>query len=54
MVTDKEGKEKLVKTMLKLIANEHQCAELRKNLKHFGRPNAAKEIAKIAIGLAAK
>jgi len=51
MVKDQEGKEKLVKTMLGLVEDEGKCAELRDNLKHFGRPNAAEEIAKIAIEL---
>lgn len=54
IVTDAEGKEKLVKTMLELIEDESKCEELRKNLTHFGRPNAAEEIAKIAIELASK
>lgn len=54
MVKDAEGKEKLVKTMLELIEDESKCADLKDNLKHFGRPNAAEEIAKIAIELAAK
>lgn len=54
MVTDSEGKEKLVKTMLTLIEDEAKCEELRQNLKYFGRPNAAEEIAKIAIALGAQ
>jgi len=52
MITDAEGKEKLVKTMLELIVDDVKCEELRSNLKDFGRPNAAEEIAKVAIQLA--
>jgi len=51
MVTDDEGKEKLVKTMLELIADEKRCAELRGNIEAFGRPDAAMEIAKEVIGM---
>ena len=45
MVRDSEGKEKLVKTMLELINDEAKCVELRNNIEHFGRPDAAKIIA---------
>ncbi len=54
MVRDSEGKEKLVKTMLKLIEDEDKCEELRNNIKHFGRPDAAKMIAKEVILLVEK
>ena len=44
MVKDSEGKEKLVKTMLEVIGDDVKCEALRKNIQHFGRPNAAQEI----------
>ncbi len=51
MITDAEGKEKLVKTMLDLVENENEKETLRKNIRHFGKPNAAYEIAKQIIEL---
>ncbi|MDF1696346.1 MAG: undecaprenyldiphospho-muramoylpentapeptide beta-N-acetylglucosaminyltransferase [Saprospiraceae bacterium] len=51
MVKDSEGKENLVKTMLNLIDDEAKCEELRKNIQHFGRPDAAREIAREVLGL---
>lgn len=47
MVKDAEGKEKLVKTMLELIENNQERKELEENIRYFGKPNAAEDIAKI-------
>ncbi len=51
MVADKEGKKKLVKTMLELIENDVVRKELEDNIRYFGKPNAAEEIAKIVKAL---
>lgn len=51
MVTDEEGKEKLVPTMLSLVEDKERCDVLQKNIQHFGRPNAAAMIAAEVIGL---
>ena len=45
MVRDSEGKEKLVNAMLELVHDEEKCTQLKNNIKHFGRPNAAELIA---------
>ncbi|MEE9437541.1 MAG: undecaprenyldiphospho-muramoylpentapeptide beta-N-acetylglucosaminyltransferase [Saprospiraceae bacterium] len=45
IVTDDEGKEKLVPLMLELIENEVERKELCDNIRIFGRPNAANMIA---------
>lgn len=52
MVRDSEGKKKLVATMLELVENENECQKLRDNIKHFGRPDAAKVIAEEVIKIA--
>ncbi len=46
MIRDSDGKEKLVMTMLELIEDKDECERLKKNIRHFGRPDAAGEIAK--------
>lgn len=51
MVRDSEGKEKLVKTMLELIADGEKCEKLREHIRHFGRPDAASEIAEEVLKL---
>jgi UDP-N-acetylglucosamine--N-acetylmuramyl-(pentapeptide) pyrophosphoryl-undecaprenol N-acetylglucosamine transferase len=51
MVRDVEGKEKLVKTMLELIKNDEERKQLEDNIRYFGKPNAAEEIAIIIKSL---
>ncbi len=51
LVTDAEAREKLVTEMLGLIRNEAKCEELAKEILHFARKNAAKEIADEVIKL---
>jgi len=54
MITDAEGKQILVSAMVALVHDDSKCAALRDNIRAFGRPDAARDIAKIAIELAAK
>lgn len=51
MVRDADGKEKLVKTMLELIKNDEERRQLEDNIRYFGKPNAAEEIAIIIKSL---
>jgi UDP-N-acetylglucosamine--N-acetylmuramyl-(pentapeptide) pyrophosphoryl-undecaprenol N-acetylglucosamine transferase len=51
MVRDAEGKEKLVKTMLELIENDEERKQLEDNIRYFGKPDAAENIARIVKSL---
>ena len=53
MVPDALAGTMLVKTALSLLSDEEQQKELGKNISAMGRPNAARDIAKKVIELAA-
>lgn len=52
MVRDAEAKEKMIPTVLDLIADEKMQSQLTKNLATMGRPHATDDIADLVIGLA--
>lgn len=52
MVRDVEAKEKMIPTVLDLIADEKMQSQLTKNLATMGRPHATDDIADLVIGLA--
>jgi UDP-N-acetylglucosamine--N-acetylmuramyl-(pentapeptide) pyrophosphoryl-undecaprenol N-acetylglucosamine transferase len=45
LIKDINAKEKMVPDMLNLLKDESRITELKENIKYFGRPNAAEEIA---------
>jgi len=54
MVKDTEAKESLVPKMIDLINDEEHCKILQSNILHFGKPNAAEEIAEEILRLVEK
>lgn len=54
LVKDDEAKEKLVPEIIKLIHDEDKINAMKKNIKRFGRPGAAQDIAKEVIRIAGK
>ncbi len=51
MVTDAEAREKLIDTVLALMADESQQSKLKTNIANLGKPDAAKTIANEVIQL---
>lgn len=54
MISDRECEEQLIPTALKLIQETDELKKLEQNIKQLARPDAAKHIAKMVIGLAKK
>jgi UDP-N-acetylglucosamine--N-acetylmuramyl-(pentapeptide) pyrophosphoryl-undecaprenol N-acetylglucosamine transferase len=51
LVKDKDAKEELVQTTLRLLQDSGKQQELSKNIKKIAKPNAAKEIAETVLSL---
>lgn len=54
LVKDSEAKETLVDEIIKLISDDKKMKELKSNIRHFGRPDAAQNIAEEVIKLTKK
>lgn len=54
LVKDQDAKETLVDEIIKLISDEEKIERLKSNIKHFGRPDAAKHIAEVVTEIAQK
>lgn len=51
LVKDKDAKEELIQTTLRLLQDADKQRELSQNIQKLAKPNAAKEIAEVVMGL---